>query len=405
LALLPVTPVLAAEPSESDPIASEEPASEHIASESIATQPVAEQASAISAAPATSDASDSKDASTKLRITGVPVVFYTPETSVGIGAMGISTFRLDDSNDQTLRPDGRAVRRSSALLFASYTFKNQFIVAGVSDLFFARERYNFLTVFDAAWFPDRIYPIGPESDAELAERYDSRRFLVGPSFYVRLWRALGVGLAAEFRHIDITKHEPLGLFDDGSLPGAQGGRRVGVGPRLRWDTRDNNITTYSGTAVQLGATFYESAIGSAADFGVYLLDARQFWHFGSTRVLGVQATAQLSSGNVPFDRMATLGGPSLMRGFFQGRFRDENSFALQTQYTEPLFWRLSAALFAGAAEVMPRVDAFRFDRIEVAGGGGLRLLLNQEDHINLRLDVATTSTGDTNGYFHMVEAF
>jgi hypothetical protein len=93
-----------------------------------------------------------------------------------------------------------------------------------------------------------------------------------------------------------------------------------------------------------------------------------------------------------------------MRGYYWGRFRDENYFAVQGEYRFPLFWRFEGAIFGAIGQVAPDIDEFSFDNLKAAAGGGLRLVWSKKQHINVRFDVGV-SEDDTKFYVSGMEAF
>jgi hypothetical protein len=54
--------------------------------------------------------------------------------------------------------------------------------------------------------------------------------------------------------------------------------------------------------------------------------------------------------------------------------------------------------------VFPEIKKFTFKDLKIAGGLGLRYLLDRDEHLNVRLDVAYSEEG-TFVYFTIQEAF
>jgi outer membrane translocation and assembly module TamA len=93
-----------------------------------------------------------------------------------------------------------------------------------------------------------------------------------------------------------------------------------------------------------------------------------------------------------------------MRGFFEGRYRDENLLVLQAEYRVQLYERWGAAIFLSAGDVSDSLRSFNLGDFRLAGGLGLRYAYNVKERINLRLDVAVTE--ESSGvYFSVGEAF
>ena len=197
---------------------------------------------------------------------------------------------------------------------------------------------------------------------------------------------------------------PDGLLADGDITGSEGGRVVGAGPQINWDSRDNIFNPTSGHLYTLSASFFNSALGSDFDFSRRSIDLRKYWSLAATQVLAVQGVAQFMSGSPPFQVLAQLGGPELMRGYYQGRYRDRNLLALQVEYRRSVWRRLGLVLFGGVGDVAARLDDFRTRDFKHSVGWGLRFCINRDENINLRLDFGYGK--DTSGtYITMTEAF
>ena len=108
---------------------------------------------------------------------------------------------------------------------------------------------------------------------------------------------------------------------------------------------------------------------------------------------------------MPFDRMPTLGGSVMMRGMNDGRFRDRNMMAMQTEYRSPVWFNhIGVVAFAAVGAVAPSVQMFEAPLFHATGGVGLRWALTKGDRLNLRIDRgwgrATAGT-----YFTVGESF
>jgi hypothetical protein len=139
------------------------------------------------------------------------------------------------------------------------------------------------------------------------------------------------------------------------------------------------------------------------------MDTRIFRPVGKNGVLAWQAIGQFYSGNVPFNHLSLLGGDSMMRGYYLGRFRDRNQLATQLEFRMlplPLGFskRIGAAVFAGSGTVFPELSPESITKMVWSAGGGLRFLLFPKKDIYTRFDVAFTREG-SGFYLFIGEAF
>jgi hemolysin activation/secretion protein len=154
---------------------------------------------------------------------------------------------------------------------------------------------------------------------------------------------------------------------------------------------------------------YNQAWGSTFNFTSIISDTRLYRSIGKHNVFASQLLGQFNSGDVPFNQLALMGGESIMRGYYYGRYRDRNQIAAQVEYRFlPIPFnftdRIGAAVFAGAGKVFPDMRNFNLDNVVVSGGAGLRFLLFPKKDIYTRLDVAFTAEG-TGFYLFIGEAF
>ena len=123
--------------------------------------------------------------------------------------------------------------------------------------------------------------------------------------------------------------------------------------------------------------------------------------------MAFQLQGQFSNGNAPFNLLSLMGGESLMRGYYLGRYRDNHMLASQIEYRILPFSfskRWGVSMFFAAGEVFSSLDKFEIKNILPTAGAGLRFLLFPEKDIYTRLDFAFTEEG-SGVYFFIGEAF
>jgi hypothetical protein len=92
-----------------------------------------------------------------------------------------------------------------------------------------------------------------------------------------------------------------------------------------------------------------------------------------------------------------------MRGYYEGRFRDNNLIAAQIEYRFPIAYPLGMVVFGSAGQVYRYGREIGFDNLKYAYGAGLRLKIVKTENLNLRFDVAKGEK--INFYFGIAEAF
>ena len=177
------------------------------------------------------------------------------------------------------------------------------------------------------------------------------------------------------------------------MSGEAGGVVHGLGLRLRHERRDNPQSTRTGTLVEMTTLAHGRAIGSDYGFAEGSLDLRGFYTFGADWTVATQFLTRLQSGQVPFTHMAELGGDEVLRGMFQGRFRDHGGSALQSELRFPIVWRFRGVVFAGVGQVFRQPADLTSHPLRWTMGGGLRYELDDVSHSTIRLDVGAGPDG------------
>jgi outer membrane protein assembly factor BamA len=216
----------------------------------------------------------------------------------------------------------------------------------------------------------------------------------------------GVYLGPSFRVLEteIVRIEAGGALASGAIPGSRGGSSVELGMSLLWDTRDRTLYPRAGGLLRARLASARRAWGSDFDYDVLRLDARRYFSLPwPGHIAALQALAELRAGIPPFYGTGRLGGAEMLRGYYEGRYRERQYLAAQSEYRAPLVWRLGAVLFVAAGSVAPTLDGLAVVPLKVAAGAGLRLAPLADVPVNVRLDVAFGD--DVNFYFGIGEAF
>lgn len=325
-----------------------------------------------------------------------PFVFYTPETKVGFGGTLVTMFRLSRSGE-------REQPSNISPLFV-YTQKEQVIALLGGEVHFGAGRFRGNGELGYSRFPNKIWGIGNDTPDALEEDYTPRTVYANAQFQRRVSPGWYVGGRIEFAHRRLIDTDSLGLLAAGALPGTDDGRMLSGGLLVTRDTRDNTVYPRSGGYSQLRVMLSESALGSDYDFAAYLFDIRQYLSLFPGHVLALRGVAMASAGTQPFDLMPQLGGEKLVRGYYAGRFRDNNLLALQAEYRTHVWWRLGAIGFVSAGRVFSGLSDMDLRGFKPAAGVGLRFVLAPDEGLNLRADWGF-GNGSSGFYLGMGEVF
>jgi hypothetical protein len=326
----------------------------------------------------------------------LPIATYAPETSLGLGVFGTHFFRVGDAGADT--------RPSSLSAVGLYTFREQVIAELIPELYWNQMRAHVWSRLDYRRYPNKLWAVGNDAPESSEEPYTEDRVRLQSVFDHALDGPLRVEAKLELTAMKLVDAEEGGLLDRGALPGAEAGRTVGFGPGLLWDSRDHLLVPRHGELLEASVMVYDGLLGSQHDYGELVLDLRGYRSIVDEHVLVLQLYAQVQLGRAPFYELPMLGGQDLLRGYYEGRFRDAALLALQAEYRMPLFWRISGVVHAALGQVAdgPLRLTDRTPRWSL--GPGLRLLLNTDERLNLRADLGICTEG-YGLYVGIAEAF
>lgn len=347
---------------------------------------------------------DSTVANNTFGIVGAPFLSYAPETRWSFGVAGLFYFYLE-------KPSIKEARPSSVYSNIQYTTRKQFTIKAEYDFYFLEDNYRMYGDIYFSKFPYLFFGIGNNTKTVDEENYTPRFFKTEINIIRKLLSLnegkLSAGIRFDYRKDKIIEKDLNGQLSAGNIPGSNGGVISGMGFSLNFDSRDNSFSTANGEYLDLKSTFYESFLGSDFSYQRYSLDLRKFFSLNvldTTHVLAFQTFTDLTECTVPFYLLPSFGGEMNLRGIFIGRYRDMNSFFIQSEYRLPVYWRFGLAFFGGVGEVFKNVDAFRISELKLAGGFGIRFTVIPEESVSVRIDFGF-SKDDSEFYISFNEAF
>jgi Omp85 superfamily domain len=327
-----------------------------------------------------------------------PVPFKNSQVGWGLAVMVGAIHRFDA--DTTIKPSTGAVtgfyteNHSWGLMamemarLAHDTWRLRGLVSHVDV------RYDFFGIGEDAGNAGISVPL--EQKLDFAVGSGLRR--VVPGLYAGaalLWMKATVGLHGdlppELPPIDADR-EATNLF----APGLQG----------EYDTRDDDYWPTHGSLASLKGWFFSDGLGSSRSFQRYT--AAWSWYVPMPRerwVLATNVNAGTAAGDAPFYMLPSIGaGQYGLRGYTQGRYRDEVMTTVQAELRMHTAGRFGATVFGGFGQVAPSFGDLTDVSVLSAGGLGVRFQLTEEFPMHLRLDYAWGKTENL-FYFSVAEAF
>ncbi len=326
----------------------------------------------------------------------LPVLFYAPETSLGL-AGGLVIF------DDTPSPPDRPRRDDQVTVIVQGTLRKQFGVAFEGVKYWQNGRLRLTGDAVVVRFPNYFWGVGNDTPDDARDRYTQSQQLARTSFSTRVWEEIYIGEMVVGGHTSTNDVAPNGAVAGYLETHPSSGALFGGGPIIKRDTRDDGMGPHRGALSSLSATFFRKGLGSAYTYQIWELDQRVYVPLGRT-VLGLQAYGRYAPGAPPLDDLPALGGGARLRGYFEGRYRDHLYLMGQVEWRVRVWKRLSLAPFGAVGNVFPDLSSISTERTKVAGGMGVRFNLKSERDLNIRLDFAASPIS-TGFYLNLGEAF
>lgn len=329
----------------------------------------------------------------------VPALYYSPETQLAAGVAGFGYFRLPG---ETL--DDRPSNVKGDFI---YTVTKQLLVQVSPTLYIDHGKFLIEGEFSHERLLDRFWGIGATTPHTNEERFNYTLFRGRLGLSRQLAPYAYFGPQAHVEEIEITKLDnPNGqLANNAAVLGRGGSLVTGLGFRFTYDSRDNYFSTRNGTYVAVQGMFYGEALGGTHSFSLFTVDIRKYFPVWFGHTIALQGYGASTFWDVPFSHLPALGGQFRMRGYFEGRFRDQNAIITQAEYRFPIVWRFGGVAFGSAGMVAPSLLEFKPSDIKGAAGGGLRFMFDRDERLNGRFDVGVSNEGEANFYIQINEAF
>lgn len=331
------------------------------------------------------------------RLRVLPVAIYTPENGFGFGAVAVRQFK----------PSVTDPRTSFYQVNALYTTTNRFLLELLQNVYLREHRWLFPGQTNLYKFPDKYYGIGNDTPESNEESLSSLLFETDQQALRRIgkgnWMA---GAAIHLVNQWNVETQAGGLLEENQVNGYDGSFIWGLGPAVLYDSRDNLVNAWEGTFLSLNTRLYGKAMGSDYSFGKLVGDFRKYFLLSHANgiVLAWQTYLSAAWGEPTFQQYALLGGSTIMRGYYKGRYRDHDLLATQLECRIPVWRRFGAVVFGGTGDVSSSPSEFTLNELKWSYGAGLRFMVNKEERTNIRVDLGL-GKGTSGFYFGVFEAF
>jgi outer membrane protein assembly factor BamA len=322
----------------------------------------------------------------------LPIIFRSPDTGFAGGILPQVIFRNT--------PHGNP---SSIRLDAYYTQKKQYTILLRPTIWLKDDRLNFNARLAMKMWPTSFYGIGNNTPRSGSESFSERVLEVTAEGTYSVTSGFFAGAGYTLRSGRITADDENGLLTGGSITGSGKALVSGLFGVLKQDTRNHHYFPTRGVLHRLEFFASLKPIGSDHGFTRSTLDMRFYIPLHSDQTIAIQGKAILSTGDVPFRMLSTVGND--LRGYSSVRHIDRHLIAIQAEYrVVPVAWRIGLTVFAGVGDVFERTSDIRLNRLKYNAGLGIRYIFSRSEKINIRFDygIGRNSSGD---YIDLTEAY
>lgn len=329
----------------------------------------------------------------KIDMSYVVAPCYTREGSFGIGGAATGLYRLD-RNDSIMQPSDISLSGSATIKgFYGITIKGNNNFKGNKSrlsyrLQFQNKNLDFWGVSHDACSRNPI------------SGYKRQSIKWESDYVYKLTKDFHVGAAFNLNYTKASN-----VINPSYLEGQKSSYFfTGLGVSISYDTRDFILNPKQGIYFMLKETYYPKFIsthnkdiwGTTMIFDYY----QKAWK-GS--VFAFDLYGQFNGNNIPWTLREELGsGMSRMRGYYAGRYMDNNQITAQLELRQHIYSRIGCVAWVGGGTVFPSFDKLKAQNILPNYGLGLRIEFKH--NVNLRIDYGFGK--ETAGFvFQFAEAF
>ena len=329
------------------------------------------------------------------KVSGHPILGYTPETDLYFGLAGIFFYQPEDSSSKgigTFNP------------FVVNTLNGQLKFVMLNEVYL--KNYYINIRLETGSFPDYFYGIGNNAGSEKGTYEFRRSGFEGMSLF-KFNKSFYAGPDFRFQYNNAKAISLMDLFEEYEIPKTEKGWMNGIGIAGRYDTRDNIFFPSSGMFLTFESYIYNEFLGSEYNFNQLMFNSRMFLNVINEKfILGLHGRISFLNGDdIPFFALTRIGGENRLRGILTNRYIDKKSLLFQAECRYFTMKRIGLVLFGGTGWVGENLHEFNPNQLKFSGGSGLRYRIFKNQKLNFRIDAGIGPDKQTGFYFGINEAF
>lgn len=324
--------------------------------------------------------SEEKDTTRKSSLMPIPVLGYAQETGFEFGLGAMYSFYADkiDTNN----------RSSNIYSTASISTKKTYNVSIKGDLWSKGNTYHAIVNMNLKKMPFDFYGIGNNTHELDKDRLEQQLIKLNFDLERTFVKNAYTGISLGFQNFSFKDKVQSGIFNNqAQFNQYSNGKVLFVGVSQSYDTRNTNNYTTKGFFGRVTYQYAPNIFGDQHFSGSQIgLNVRNFWPLSPKFVLGTQGVYNfIKSDHTPFYLLQQMGNDEMMRGYYTGRYRDENLAAAQAEIRYRYNNRFGAVIFGGLGTVWGS-SKFDIEQFKPNYGAGLRYFFDPAKGLSIRLD-------------------
>lgn len=314
---------------------------------------------------------------------------YNSTTQLGIGLVASGLYKTDRDDPE--------LKVSNVSVFGDITTSGFWVLGVRGTNVFPKDRYRLdYTVFYYS-FPSNFWGMGFDMGDNDDNESDLNRnqLKINSAFLIKIADNFYVGPMVTFDYIKASKVENPTLL----LGQKQEIWQMGAGANIVYDTRDVLTNPHKGMYLNISEYVRPKALGNVATVtttDLQLCGYKKVWEGG---ILAGELRSQLNFGSPTWATMAQI----LMRGYYQGRYRDKHKIEGQIELRQHVWRRAGIVIWGGAGTVFSKFS--NMDAGEILPNVGVGYRWEFKKDVNVRLDMGFGKGGQNGFTFGINEAF
>lgn len=316
---------------------------------------------------------------------------YSSDRKLGLGLVASGLYRVD-KEDKSISP-------SNVSLFGDITTSGSYVIGIQNNTIFPDEKYRIDIKAFFSSIPNKYWGIGYDNARNKEyTKYTEKEISIKLDLLARIFPNTYIGLVGDFTNRNGGKFKDIDYLNGEKRVSSYGG----AGLSLSYDSRDFIPNPYKGIHAKLEYIIYPRFIGNRNTISrteAFFRAYQKVWDGG---ILAFDTQGIFNGGSVPWNMMVMTGSSKMMRGYYEGRYRDRMFVGAQVELRQHVWRRNGVVLWAGAGNVFHDFDTFKMKQTLPTFGVGYRWEF--KNRVNVRLDYGI-GKGETGFYFNINEAF